>query len=110
MSDGLIIDGPIHDCTSGILRGDSEASPANAAQLKEITACHVGCCDRDAWRAVERRRERDGLSTRSSADVALLLSSALQPDCHTKLLNQNVLSVAVRFKLNFELETTPTLG
>ena len=110
MSNGLIIDVPIHDCTSGILRGDSEASPADTGQLKEITACHVGRCDRDAWRAVERRRERDGLCTRSSADVALLFRSALQADRHTELLNQNVLSVASRVELDLELEATPTLG
>ena len=82
MANGLIIKVPIQDCTAGIFERNGEASPANTAQLKEITRCHVGSCNGDAWRAVEGRRERNGFSPGATADVALLLCPALQADRH----------------------------
>ena len=55
----------------------------------------LGRCDGDARRAVERRRaKRDGLCTRSSADVALLLSvRRCRLTLSTELLNQNVFGI-----------------
>ena len=110
MSDGLIIDGPVYDCTSGIFRGDSEASAADTGQLKEIAACHVGRCHCDAWRAVERRREGDGLGTCACTDVALLLRPALQTDRHAKSFNDWILRSVVCSYLNFELEPSAPFG
>ena len=91
MTNGLIVKDLTDDCIGAVFERHGEASPADAAQLEVVTAVKVLSRDAHAWDAVERRRERNGLSGCSRRDVPLLLSAALQADFDAELLNQRVL-------------------
>ncbi len=94
MANRLVVEISIQHCSSiASKKLDGESCSANATQLEVITRCHVDRRDRDAWRAVERRREGDSFAAcaSSAADVTLLLCSALQADRYAEALNDRIL-------------------